>query len=697
MLLVICDDSVLPQTRTWCAEALRTGLESVAGPVSLADEIGGIGSVAAPNGPSVVLLSCSTERARIKAAAAAASEILMLIAIGIRSPLRNRSAVTAGVWQFVGTLTVPRIVVWLGAPNSGRPDPAGEVGAALGAHRSVHLKHPGSRHAHRQLLRLGRSLVTAACAPQRLDRSDGVVRRQKAAGAATDVLESLLSESDVEEFQIRGGESMIVQYSGGRIERRPSPFAADEDLIEAVRFLAAYSGDRPQRFDELDPRLDVRVGDRWRLHAEAFVTSPPNVVLRSNLAGRLRLEDLGFASPELGRFLIEAIAGPARANVVVAAAMGGGKTTLCQALLAAVPDNERIDTIEDTPELRLADYGIHPNTYERLTRDPNQDGHGRHSMADHIRDAKRANASKLVVGEIRGYGCEALLDAMSSGIDGCLVTLHSQAGTGVLEKLVAYACSEGAEPDYARRQIAAGVDLCVWMGRNSTGQRVVADVTQLTGIDDATGIISTVCLWAPRTGERWATPAGRPSGRIEHIYEAAGLRVDGSIEPDMPTLFPPIVDTPPVAEATVGPNRTGAVDSAVASVPESTPVRQSPKPAVISRGPKQPQDVTAGDPAGASTRLANSSSIDDDVATVAAPAMFEALGTPPTVSGEILWDPGPLVPIEEAPPYEPLVPESWLLQSSRPEQGTRGLSEHRESTESMPGPRGEPTENSVSC
>ena len=447
---------------------------------------------------------------------------------------------------------------------------------------------------------------------------------------------------------------MLVQYSGGRVERRSSPFAADDDLIEAVRFLASYSGDRPQRFDELDPRLDVGVGDRWRLHAEAFVTSPPNVVLRSNMAGRMRLDDLGVVSQELGNVLIEAIAGRVRVNVVVAAAMGGGKTTLCQALLAAVPDHERIDTIEDTPELRLGEYGIHPNTYERLTRDPNQDGHGRHSMADHIRDAKRANASKLVVGEIRGDGCEALLDAMSSGLDGCLVTLHSQPGKGVLEKLVAYACSEGAEPDYARRQIAAAVDLCVWMGRSDAGERVVADVTQLIGIDDLTGIISTTCLWALRPGDRWATSVGRPVGRVAEVYASVGLsQAGGDIE--LPDVFSQIIDAPAPSNS----EEPAAAADARADAPVRTPSRH---------GKPQHGELL--------------------------------FGAPPHETAEpreVLWDPGPLVPIDEAPAYEPLVGESLSNRAVGPNPGHCTATGDRLPTRSSPSAGDDTHAEGIAC
>lgn len=376
----------------------------------------------------------------------------------------------------------------------------------------------------RRLRRLGRRVAAAAEMPRRFDTSSEDALGA-ATGAASEVgakIDSLLAESGVEEFQIAGGSAMMVEFCDGHYEERSSPFCSNRELVEAVRFLAGFSGDRPQRFDNLSPRLDIRLGERWRLHAEAFVVEPPTIVLRSNMAGEASLEGLGLCDDQLQALLVEAVAGQrGRANVVIAAKMSGGKTTLCQALLAQVPDHERIDTIEDTPELRLRDYGIHKNAHERLTRDANNDGIGRHTMADHIRDAKRANSQKLVVGEVRGEGTLALLDAMSSGLQGCLVTLHANPGTGVLEKLIAYSCSEGADPDFASRQIAAGVHLLVWLGRNDEGQRVIADVTQVVGFDR--GEVLTRCLWSLADGDRWATPVFEPQGLVADLYAAAGV------------------------------------------------------------------------------------------------------------------------------------------------------------------------------
>lgn len=390
---------------------------------------------------------------------------------------------------------------------------------------SLWMPQEPSRRDQRRLHRLGRRLAWTAVAPRRLDPLDRETHLWSASQAAQTRLADLLDETGVEEFQIRGGECMIVHRSEGQRERRNSPFASNDELIETARHLASFSGGQPQRFDVLDSRLDIRLGDRWRLHAEAFMCHPPTMVLRSNMAGKATLGDLNVAVPLLQKILVAAVSGPVRANIVIAAAMGGGKTTLCQALLATVDDSERIDTIEDTPELRLAQYGIHPNSFERLTRDANNDGVGKLTMSDHIRDAKRANSSKLVIGETRGEGTLALLDAMSSGLNGCLVTLHSQPGPGVLAKLLSYACSEGADPRFARQQISIAVHLLVWMGRNELGERVISDVSQIVDYDDRQDTIETRCLWSLRSGQRWAAPAGRPHGQIERLYQSAGIDI----------------------------------------------------------------------------------------------------------------------------------------------------------------------------
>ena len=512
MLMVWSDPGLDALAAGWVARTVIDGVRAAAPDMVVGGSLADPELVEAPGRAAVVAVGADDGEQALRAAAAAAAGVVWIT---------PRPADDARRRLCLDKNAAARVPVALIVVSDEDIDTARlRLTAGVQVVRSVPTAPAG--RSERRLRRLGRSLGSLAAAPQRMDGADRGLRRESAAAAAAQRLRDLLDEDRVEEFQVRGGESMVVEFSDGARESRPSPFATDDELIGACRFLAAYAGERPQRFDELDPRLDTRIGTRWRLHAEAFVCSPPTLVLRSNMGGGRSLEELGLCSDELAAVLVEAVAGRVRANVVVAAAMGGGKTTLCQALLAQVPPAERIDTIEDTPELRLREYGIHPNAYERLTRDPNNDGVGKHSMADHVRDAKRANSSKLVVGEVRGEGTMALLDAMSSGLEGCLVTLHSPPGAGVLEKLTAYATSEGTDEGQARRSIAIAVHLLVWMGRNHLNQRVIADVTQITGTA-ADGTVSTRCLWQLPPGQTRAVAVAAPVGRIADLYRAAGV------------------------------------------------------------------------------------------------------------------------------------------------------------------------------
>lgn len=511
MLLVVFDSQLRGETAGWVKTVVKWSVDRRVKGVVLVGSLSDAGVWEAEG--SIVAMFDDEPRQSLQAAASAAAGV-MVVTAGTPADTRRQLGLDNGEAS-----TVPLGVVVV----SDRPVDERAIGFPAAADWVRAVPPVATRTGQRSIGKVGRWAAGLATAPHRLARLDGGLRREAAAETAIDKVRDLLAEEDVEEFQIRGAEAMYVLRSDGARERRASPFGAETELIDAIKFLATYGGDNPQRFDQLDPRLDIQISGQWRLHAEAYVTSPPNMVLRFN-RGRTPLGDLDVADVRLKAVLREAVSGGVRANLVIASTMGGGKTTLCQALLTEVPDTERIDTIEDTPELRLAAHGIHANTYERLTRDANNDGYGKHSMSDHIRDAKRANTSKLVVGEVRGEGTLALLDAMSSGLDGCLVTIHSRPGAAVIEKLVAYAVVEGADAEYARRQIASAVHLLVWLGRNTYGERVVGDVTELVGIDESTSLLRTVQRWSYRPGDRWAIPVGTaPGGRLGEIYAAAGV------------------------------------------------------------------------------------------------------------------------------------------------------------------------------
>ena len=521
MLLVIQDKRLAPDVNEWITRTLTEGVRRKERAVVVVESLGD-DSLRTAAGGQVVVLRSDTDYDRLLAAVAGAAAVVLITqgeAQGVRA------------WLDLDTGAGYRVPVTVVMVTDEPVDNLDVLETTAGVSKMRNVRPRPHRKAVNLLKRMGRTMAAYAVQPRRLDAGDAAAHRAGARQQAEGILGELLADETVEEYQIFGGGRMQVQYSDGRREDRESPFPSDRALQEAITFLATFGGDSAQRFDEQSPRLDMNLKQRWRLHAEGFVVKPMYMALRSNMGGRRTLSELGFGDARLNKLLVDAVTGSHRANVIVAATMSGGKTTLLQALLAHTPRHERVDTIEDTPELRLSDYGIHRLTVERLTRKPNADGVGKLTMTDHIRDAKRGAASKIVVGEIRGEGADALFDAMSSGMNGCLATLHSPPGAGVLEKLVAYAASEGSTGEYARRQIAAGVHLLVWLGRNNREERVIADVTEIVGLDEHTGQIRTHCLWQLVEGERWARPVAMPDNPVvAALYAATGVRLEDMAE-----------------------------------------------------------------------------------------------------------------------------------------------------------------------
>lgn len=520
MLMLIQDRRLAPEVREWITRTTTAGVRSKESGVVVVESLGD--EALRTSKGQVVTVRSDTEYRKLLAAAAGAGAVV-LITEGTAQGVRPWLQLDSGTGY-----KIPIVIVVVADKPLANLD---LMAATAGVSRMICVRPAPNRKSLRILRRLGRQMAPYAVLPRRFEASDAAVHRAGARQQAEQILGEFLSNDQVEEYQIFGGGRMQIQYSDGRREDHASPFPTDSGLEEAIRFLATFGGDRPHRFDEQSPRLDMNLKERWRLHAEGFVVRPMYLALRANMGGRKSLAELGFAETRLNNLLVGAVAGVNRANVIVAATMSGGKTTLLQALLAHTPPHERVDTIEDTPELRLAHYGLHSFTFERLTRDPNADGVGKLTMTDHIRDAKRGNAGKIVVGEVRGEGTLALFDAMSSGMNGCLATLHSPPGPGVLEKLVAYAASEGASGDYARRQIASGVHLLAWLGRNDRNERVIANVTEIVDMDEVRNRIRTRCLWQLIEGERWARPVTSPRNPvIVALYGEVSVALDDVAE-----------------------------------------------------------------------------------------------------------------------------------------------------------------------
>ena len=305
-------------------------------------------------------------------------------------------------------------------------------------------------------------------------------------------LQPLLEMPTVENLEIHGWDSVVVQYGDGRRERMPPVADNDEELVEAIRFLG-QNGQPSRPFDDTHPSMTLALGERFRLHAIGFGLSyRPSVVIRQHTLTDISLGELadgGLMPLEVARFLDAAIL--ARKSVVISGDQGAGKTTLLRALIHAIPPNERFGTLETDYELMTH---LQPGR-ENILALQARTGHGETAggirvgevtIADLMPEALRQNLSRLVVGEVRGGEAAAMFEAMQAGT-GTLSTTHSHSAESTIDRLASRVAQGGVLTiDEAYRQIAHNIHLLVhvrlldetWKG--GVRRRYVDEIRQVT-------------------------------------------------------------------------------------------------------------------------------------------------------------------------------------------------------------------------
>jgi pilus assembly protein CpaF len=282
-------------------------------------------------------------------------------------------------------------------------------------------------------------------------------------------LESLLRDPLVTDVMVNGAEEVHVER-GGRLERTQLAFDSDEHL---VRTLARALGPLGVRLDRAHPFTDAVLPGGVRLHAMLPpLADRPTVTLRRVPAVVPSWEELatgGTVPVRLRQLLVEAVT--ARRNIAVCGRAGVGKTTLLARLLGEVGD-DRVVIIEDAPELRQpAAHTVHLRT-----RSASPDGVGRVDVATLVRNSLRMRPDRLVVGEVRGVEVADLLQAMNTGHDGSMTTVHANGADEALVRLEGMALLAGVPLDAARAQVAAALDLIVALDRSPAGTRRVSRV-----------------------------------------------------------------------------------------------------------------------------------------------------------------------------------------------------------------------------
>jgi len=326
-------------------------------------------------------------------------------------------------------------------------------------------------------------------------------------------LEPLLADPTLSDILVNGYREVYVERRG-KLEKTGVVFQDDDHLMRIIDKIANQVG---RRIDESSPMVDARLADGSRVNAiiPPVAVDGPMLSIRKFSVDPYTMADLtGFRSltPAMAKFLAAAV--KARVNVMVTGGTGSGKTTLLNALTGFIPHDERVVTIEDSAELQLQQ----PHVVRLETRPQNIEGKGEITQRDLVRNALRMRPDRIIVGEVRGAEALDMLQAMNTGHDGSLTTIHANSPRDALTRLEHMVGMSGIPIPalVVRQQISAALDLVVDVERLVDGRRIVTSVQEITGMEETVVNMQEIFRFERKTVDE--------RGQVVGSFRASGIR-----------------------------------------------------------------------------------------------------------------------------------------------------------------------------
>jgi pilus assembly protein CpaF len=326
-------------------------------------------------------------------------------------------------------------------------------------------------------------------------------------------IEPLLKDDSINDILINGPYQVYVERRG-ELELTPVRFRDNDHLLRIVNRIVAGVG---RRIDESSPMVDARLADGSRVNAAiAPITIDGAAVSIRKFSKKPytleKLVEVGAMPAPVAEFLYGAVR--ARVSTVISGGTGSGKTTLLNALSSAISNNERLITIEDAAELQLQQ----PHVVRMETRPPNIEGKGEIRQRELVKNALRMRPDRVILGEVRGEEAFDMLQAMNTGHEGSMATIHANTPRDAITRLEQMVAMSGMRltPESMRGQIASAVGMIVQVMRLSDGKRKVMSVTEITGMEGQVVQMQEIFAFhRTHTG---------PDGTVHGEFRATGLR-----------------------------------------------------------------------------------------------------------------------------------------------------------------------------